>query len=32
MNKDEFIRGLEQALSGNIPPAVVQEQQRYDSD
>ncbi len=32
MNKDEFIRGLEQALSGNIPPAVVQEQLRYYSD
>ncbi|MDO4267596.1 MAG: DUF1700 domain-containing protein [Eubacteriales bacterium] len=29
MNREEFLEGLETALSGNVPPAVVQENLRY---
>ena len=29
MNKDEFIQGLREALSGEVPPAVMRENQRY---
>ena len=29
MNKDEFIQGLREALSGEVPPAVMMENQRY---
>lgn len=29
MNKEEFLRGLRQALEGNVSPAVIQENIRY---
>ena len=29
MSKEEFLRGLENALSGNVPPQVVRDQLRY---
>lgn len=29
MNRGEFLRGLQEALSGEVPPAVVQENLRY---
>lgn len=31
MNKHEFLEGLRDALSGDVPPAVVQEQLQYYS-
>ena len=32
MSKEEFLRGLENALSGNVPPQVVRDQLRYYDD
>ena len=32
MNKNEFIQGLETALSGNVPPEVVRENLIYYRD
>lgn len=32
MSKEEFLRGLENALSGNVPPAVVRDNLRYYDD
>lgn len=32
MNKNEFLEGLREALSRNVPPAVVQEQLQYYGD
>lgn len=32
MNKNEFLDGLREALSGDVPPAVVQEQLQYYTD
>ena len=32
MNKNEFLEGLREALSGNVPPVVVQEQLQYYAD
>lgn len=32
MSKDEFLQGLEAALSGNVPPAVVRENLQYYND
>ena len=32
MNKEEFLRGLVNALSGNVPPQVVRDQLRYYDD
>ena len=32
MNREEFLRGLENALSGNVPPSVVRDNLRYYDD
>lgn len=32
MSREEFLRGLENALSGNVPPAVVRDNLRYYDD
>lgn len=32
MSKEEFLRGLENALSGNVPPSVVRDNLRYYDD
>lgn len=32
MNREEFLRGLQSALSGAVPPAVLQENLRYYDD
>ena len=32
MNREEFLWGLESALSGNVPPAVVRDNLRYYDD
>ncbi len=32
MSKEEFLRGLENALSGNVPPTVVRDNLRYYDD
>ena len=32
MNREEFLRGLENALSGNVPPSVVRVNLRYYDD
>ncbi len=32
MNKGEFLQGLQDALSGEVPPAVLQENLRYYDD
>lgn len=32
MSKEDFLQGLQTALSGNVPPAVIQEQLRYYKD
>lgn len=32
MSREEFLQGLENALSGNVPPAVVRENLHYYSD
>lgn len=32
MSKEEFLLGLEQALSGNVQPSVIQENLRYYND
>lgn len=32
MSKEEFLRGLDNALSGNVPPSVVRDNLRYYDD
>ena len=32
LNREEFLRGLENALSGNVPPSVVRDNLRYYDD
>lgn len=32
MNKEEFLQGLQNALSGEVPPAVIRENLNYYSD
>lgn len=32
MSREEFLRGLEDALSGNVPPSVVRDNLRYYDD